>query len=248
MEATVNASATTTTTTTSHTIHYVAPQLQDYPSPSPFPAPSPDGTTVTPPILPAPAFTYPAPGPDKECELSDGCRGQSCDEYTDINCATLEKNFMCDCSGCQCQLDRHDLHVGPSPSPEDALKSYSCTADCVEDGATCDFWEFNTCAFLESSRGCDCSGCECTGGTCESEHEGDVDTPECEDWCGNTMEEWESCEWCRCKACDFCVIGGGEEDGVEDYLDTHRVGAASSVSLAIVVGGMAAVAAVVQVR
>ena len=60
--------------------------------------------------------------------------------------------------------------------------SNSCTEDCVTAGASCDYWEFNTCSFLESTKGCDCSGCACTGGTCESDHDNDSSEPQCEDW------------------------------------------------------------------
>jgi len=243
----VDPNATTTTTTTSHDIDLVPDRLE---APTPYPAPAPLSDTYVLPPLPAPQAWAPHPGPGdglfETCTYPTMCYDKSCDGYEDTTCAVLEESYGCDCSGCRCSLDRKQEEQ-PTPSPMadlEAEKSYACTADCVSDGASCDYWEFNTCEFLESSKGCDCSGCACTGGTCESDFEDDSTQPECNDWCGNTMTQWESCEHCECKACDFCVVGAdgetaveqqqGDRDNVAGTASRSMTLAASVVSVAII--------------
>ena len=151
----IDPNATTTTTTTSHEIVLVPEVLV---APSPFPAPSPNADLDDAfPILPAPHAFSPAPGPERSidrCDDTSGCQGQSCDVYDSTTCAVLEKNFGCDCSGCDCALDKDGTALTPSPAPLfDVEKSGDCPATCVNEGASCDYWEFNTCDFLESSKG-----------------------------------------------------------------------------------------------
>lgn len=208
------------TTTTSHPIDQVPEQLK---SPSPLPAPSPSQEDGEIPPLPAPlGGPVPGPAPDGKqttsCSAPDGCQGFSCDSYDTVPCSVLEKTYSCDCSACVCELDNTaEKHPSPAPEPEidGPVKSNECATGCVDDDANCDYWEFNTCEYLESSRGCDCSGCSCTGGTCTSDFVDDSDEPECEDWCGESMTQWESCEYCRCKACDFCIVGDDGESTAE---------------------------------
>jgi hypothetical protein len=93
--------------------------------------------------------------------------------FPDTSCTVLEQSFGCNCDGCRCMLDsQRDAAPAPAPEMEDHLNpgdvhdkppvlSTQCTADCVSTGTSCDYWEFNTCSFLETSKGCDCSGCAC---------------------------------------------------------------------------------------
>merc|ERR1712151_1175838 len=95
--------------------------------------------------------TTPAPKttkPKKPCKKT--CQDQSCDYWgseESYTCSQLEKEYGCDCSGCDCKVDKELL-----------CKQNKCL------GKTCDEWVLTqkiSCAVLETNHKCSCKGCQC---------------------------------------------------------------------------------------
>ena len=85
--------------------------------------------------------------------LSDNQGAQTCGFYVTVygmNCASLEAEYACDCTGC--------------PSCDNELDvSSPCPSTCY--GKNCDEWylqDGSSCSFNEYEFQCDCSGCSCT--------------------------------------------------------------------------------------
>ena len=69
------------------------------------------------------------------------CEGQTCDYWSseeDFTCATVEKDYGCDCTGCKCPLDKmlkacKDFKYKGDGNCDDGNNN----ADCLFDGGQC---------------------------------------------------------------------------------------------------------------